>query len=156
MIIRKFRDSDAAELARLHRSTIRNVNSQDYPTKQIDIWSGRVSAKRFRKSANENIRFVAIEDGKIIGFVDYKKDDLMGLYIHKDHTGKGVGKKLLRILEKDAYRNGIRMMKCSSTITAKKFYEKNGYNTIKKAKFQMENQKLTVYEMKKRLKARPE
>lgn len=156
MRIRKFRDSDAAELARLHRSTIRNINSQDYPKKQIDVWSGRVSAKRFRKSAHENVRFVAIEDGKIIGFADYKKDDLMGLYIHKDHTRKSVGEKLLQRLEKDAYRNGVRMMKCSSTITAHKFYEKNEYKTIKKAKFQMGNQKLTVYEMKKRLKAVPE
>ena len=151
MRIRKFRNSDAVELARLHRSTIRNVNSQDYPKKQIDVWSGRVSVKRFRKSAHENVRFVAIDDEKIIGFADYKKDDLMGLYIHKNYTRKGVGKKLLQRLEKDAYQNGLRTMKCISTITANKFYEKNRYCTIKKTKHQMGNQKLTVYKMKKKL-----
>ena len=65
MRIRKFRNSDATKLARLHRSTIRNVNSQDYPKEQIDVWSGRVSAERFRKSAKENTRFVAIANKKI-------------------------------------------------------------------------------------------
>jgi len=145
MIIRKFRDLDAIELARLHRSTIRNVNRQDYPKKQIDVWAGKTSAERFRRLAKENTRFVAVEKGKLIGFADYKNDELMGLYIHKDHIGKGVGKKLLQILEADAYKNGIRTMKCTSTITAHKFYEKNGYKTIRKTKHQIGDQKLTVY-----------
>ena len=153
MRIRKFRDSDAVELARLHRGTIRNVNGRDYPKKQIRAWTSKVSAKRFRDSAKQNTRLVALEKNQIVGFVDYKNDDLMGLYIHQDHVGKGVGKKLLQRLESDAYKNGLRVLKCVSTITAHKFYEKNGYKTTKKTKFQMGNQKLTVYEMKKRLKA---
>ncbi len=155
MRIRKFKKLDAIQLARLHRSTIRNVNNQNYPKKEINVWAGKVSAEKFRKSAKENIRLVAVEKGKIIGFGDYKKDDLMGLYIHKDWIGKGIGKKLLQRLEVDAYKKGIRTMKCTSTITAHKFYEKNGYKTIKKTKFQIGNQKLTVYEMKKRLKDSP-
>ena len=115
MRIRKFRDVDAVELARLNRSTISKINSQDYSKEQIDLWSG-------------------------------------GLYIHKDNLRKGVGKKLLEKLEKDAYKNGVRTIKCNSTITAHKFYKKNGYKTIRKTKFQIGNQKLTVYDMKKRLK----
>jgi len=58
MRIRKFRASDAVEVARLHRNTIRNINSKDYSKEQIAVWSGRTSAKRFRESMNKFIRFV--------------------------------------------------------------------------------------------------
>lgn len=147
-----FRNSDAKEVARLHRSTIRSVNKNDYPKKHIEVWSGRTSAKKFRESAKETKRFVAIENGKIVGFADYRKNELRGLYVHKGHIKKGVGKRLLKRLEKHAYENGIRTMKCISTITGHKFYEKCGYKTVKKAKYTMQDQKLNVYEMKKRLK----
>ncbi len=151
MRIRRFRDSDAVQLARLHRSTIRNVNSKDYPQHHIRVWASRVSAHKFRTSASDHERFVALEKGKIIGFAEYKNNDLMGLYIHKDYTGTGVGKKLLQRLEADAYNHGIRTLNCSSTITAHRFYEKNGYTTIKKAMFTMGRHRLKVFEMKKRL-----
>ena len=151
MMIRRFRDSDAVQLARLHRSTIKNVNSKDYPQHHIRVWASRVSAHKFRTSAIDHERFVALENGKIIGFAEYKKDDLMGLYIHKDYTGQGVGNKLLNHLEADAYRHGVRTLKCTSTITAHRFYVKNGYKTIKKAMFTMGRHRLKVFEMKKRL-----
>ena len=154
MTIRKFRDSDSKELAILHRATIRNVNSQNYSKKQIDLWSGMVSAERFRKSGEKNIRFIAINNGKIIGFADYRKEDLQGLYIHKDYIGKGVGTKLLKRLEKDAYKNGVRTMYCISTITAQNFYEKNGYETLKKTRYRIKKQRLIVYKMRKTLKER--
>jgi len=151
MYIRKFKDSDAVEVARLHRATIRNINSKDYSKKQIEAWSNRVSAKRFRDSAKNCIRFVALDNNKIIGFADFKENDLMGLYIHKDCINKGIGKNLLTHLEKAAYKKGVRKLQCLSTITARKFYEKNRYKILKKTRHKIKNQNLIVYEMEKKL-----
>ena len=154
MIIRKFRNSDAIELAKMHKATISNVNSQDYNKKQIKVWSDKISANKYKKTSKEKNRviFVAIEKRKIVGYGEYLDKHIAGLYISKDHLGEGIGKKLLQILESHAYKKGIRTIMCFSTITAHKFYEKNGYKTIKKnTKYQIGNQKLTIYEMKKRL-----
>ncbi len=153
MLIRKFRASDAVEVARMHRNTIRFVNSKDYPPKQIKVWSGKTSAKRFRDSIDNFIRYVAIDNGKIVGYGDFKKDEeLAGLYVHKDYQSKGVGYSLLKKIEKSARQKGIKKLFCYSTITARDFYRKHGYRIIKKTKFPIKNQKLIVYSMAKQLK----
>lgn len=151
MKIRKFRDSDAVELAELHSSTVRNVNCKDYPEKQIDVWSKQTSAEKFRKSAKEATIFVALEEEKIVAFAKYKGEELLALYVDKNFLRKGIGGKLLAKVEKDALKNGIKKFLCNSTITAHEFYEKCGYNILKKTIFEIENEKLTVFKMKKTL-----
>ena len=153
MYVRKFRISDAVEVARMHRNTIRFVNSKDYTQKQIEVWAGRTSAKRFRDSINMFFRFVAVEKGKIVGYGDFKKDgELAGLYVHKDYQGQGAGNLLLKKLEESAIQKGIRRFFCCSTITARDFYKKHGYRIVKKTRFSIKNQKLIVYNMEKKLK----
>ncbi|MBI2102827.1 GNAT family N-acetyltransferase [Candidatus Woesearchaeota archaeon] len=149
--IRKFRSDDAVSLARLHRGTIRSINKKDYTPREITVWSGRSSAKRFRNLGEINQRYVALESRKIVGFADYKDHELMGLYIHKNFLGKGIGKKLLMKIEREVYANGGRTLKCISTITARPFYEKNGFKVVKKAIHQIKDQKLPVFEMRKKL-----
>lgn len=152
MQIRKFRLSDAAELARLHRGTIRGINVRDYPSRHIAVWSGRVSAKRFRDSAKDKIRYVAIEKNKIVGFGDFdKKGELTALYVHKDFQGKGVGHRLLKILEQKAFKMGFEEFKLDSSITALNFYKKQGYKVIRKSLHHIKKQRLIVYKMKKSL-----
>ena len=152
MKIRKFKSSDSVEVARSHRGTIRYINKANYPPKQIKVWSGRVSAKRFRESIHQRKRFVAIEKGKIVGFGDFSPDgELTGLYVNKDFQRKGVGKYLLKKLEKEARKQGIKEFHLSSTITAKIFYQRNGYQITKKGKHEINGQMLVVYRMKKKL-----
>ena len=107
MKIRRSMERDAAELARLHRGTIRHVNSRDYSPAQIEAWAGRTSAAKFRRHHHTHIRFVATEQGKIIGFADFGKDGSFGgLYVHKDFVGKGVGTKLMKKLEEMGEKRG--------------------------------------------------
>jgi len=134
MQIRKFKLGDAISTARLHRNTIRGVNSRDYSPKIIRIWSGRTSAKMFRESANKCFRWVAMEKEKIVGFCDISKEgEFWGLYVHKDYIGKGIGTKLIKKIEAKAKELGVKRLKVKATITARPFYEKQGYKVIKKA-----------------------
>lgn len=151
MYIRKFRYSDAVELAKMHRSTIRAVNSKDYSKKQIEVWSSRSTAKRFRTYAKDRLIFVALDKNNIIGFIEFKDNEVKALYVHKDYIRKNVGRRLLEKIEEIAYKNGIRKLKCMSTLTAKDFYLNQGFKIIRKTRFPIENQKLVVYEMEKQL-----
>ena len=151
MRIRKFRASDAVAVAKMHRDTVRNINSKDYPPEQIAVWSGRSTARRMKKT-KKTYRYVALEDKKIIGFGDFKQDgELAGLYIHKDYIGRGIGTSLLKKLEDEAKKYGIKELHLMSTITARNFYKKHGYSIVKKTTHKIKNQELVVYKMKKAL-----
>jgi putative acetyltransferase len=153
MIIRLAQDKDFASIARLHRETIRHVNSKDYPEDIILVWSGRTKASRYRNSASKVKRWVAVENEKVIGFCDHNfKCELDGLYIHKDFQGKGIGKKLLKKAEDSMKKIGCKIIKIISTITAKTFYQKNGYKVIKKSSHQIEDKKADVFIMSKTIK----
>jgi len=136
MRFRKAKIEDAAELARLHRTTIRTVNSQDYSEDVIEGWVGKSTAKTFRDFHDKSIRFVAVENEKIIAFGELVKEtgNLGAMYVHKDWIGKGIGKKLFEILENEAVKLGVTKFEFESSTTAKKFYESCGCKTIKKIK----------------------
>ncbi len=154
MKIRKATLDDAVALARLHRSTIRHVNKKDYPAHVIKAWSGRSSARKFRKLHAESVRFVAVEKGKIIGFGELIKDsgNLGALYVHKNWLRKGVGKKLFLVLEKTAKKQGVKEFEFESSITAKDFYERCGCKTVKKMRKRLrKGPMMTAYLMKKDL-----
>lgn len=152
MKIRLARNEDYAAAARLHRQTIRNVNSKDYSQDIVHVWAARTNAKKFRESANKCKRWVAVEKGKIIGFCDHNFEcELWGLYVHKDFLGKGVGSRLLKIAEGSLKKQGCKRINIKSTITAKDFYEKNGYKVVKKAIHKMENKKVPIYIMTKKI-----
>ena len=149
MRLRKFRSEDAAACARLHRSTIRSINSKDYSTEAIAAWSAKTSAAGFRKNMNEVHRYVAEIDKKIVGFAEYQDSgEISGMYIHKDYQRLGIAKKLYSHIETLARKNDVEEFHLTSTVNAKEFYEKMGFRVIKKTKHSHDK---TVYEMKKNL-----
>ena len=122
MKIRLARDEDYAEIARLRRQTIRNVNSHDYSQDIICDWIAQTSTKKIRAKAHEYRRWVATENDKIIGFCDHTLGcELSRLYVHKDHLRKGVGSHLLKVAEDSLMRRGCKEITIESTITAKAF-----------------------------------
>ncbi|HYE59945.1 MAG TPA: GNAT family N-acetyltransferase [Candidatus Kapabacteria bacterium] len=152
MRIRLAREEDYVALARLHRTTIRRVNSKEYAPDIIRVWSSKKSAKRFRDSAPLCKRWVAVEKGKLVGFCDHNlTGELWGLYVHKDHLGTGVGSRLLKKAEESMKKLGWKEVRLKSTITAKDFYRKHGYLVIRKALHDIRGTKVPVYIMKKNL-----
>ncbi len=152
MIIRKAQDKDYAEIARLHRKTIRTINAQDYPPRVIAVWSGITSAQRFRESADMCNRWVAVKKSKIVGYCDHNFNcEIWGLYVHADYLKKGIGKKLLTVLEKSLKKQGCGHIQLKATITAKSFYLKHGYRVVKKIPYRMQHVTLDIYRMSKKI-----
>lgn len=152
MRIRLAKDEDYAAIARLHRQTIRNVNSKDYPEDMIQVWASRTSAQHLRDGAARCKRWVAIQDDKIIGFCDHSLDgEFWGLYVHKDYIGKGVGSRLLKTAEASLKKLGCKKIILKATITAKDFYKKQGYRVIKQAFHPINDKKLPIFVMSKKL-----
>lgn len=152
MKIRLVKDTDYVEMASLQRATIRNVNSKDYPKDAIEVWLKRTNAEKYKKNEDEVKRWVAVENDKVIGFCGHSfKCEISGLYVHKDYIGKGVGYKLLQKAEESLKKDGCKEISIMSTITAKDFYQRQGYKITKKGYHSIEGINSTVYFMEKKM-----
>lgn len=133
MRIRQATLEDAKELSALRKATIRAINKHDYTPAQIARWSKRRNTDHFVKMHEQVLRYVAVEDEKIIGFADVlkgKPEEMGGLYVRKNFVRKGVGTKLMKKIESAIRMMGVRRFSLRSSITAKEFYEKLGYKII--------------------------
>ena len=101
MIVRKYKETDCRETAALFYETVHNVNRRDYSRRQCEAWAPE---KRNLTAWNErflrHFSFVAVEDGKIIGFGDIDDDGYLDrLFVHKDHQRREAASALCRELE---------------------------------------------------------
>ena len=81
-------------------------------------------------SSTNNISLVALDSvkDKFAGFVLMNKDgEVLLNYVLPAYIYKGIGKTLLKKMEHIAKLSGIKALSVVSTITAKNFYEKNGF-----------------------------
>ncbi|MBA2649564.1 MAG: GNAT family N-acetyltransferase [Legionella sp.] len=81
-------------------------------------------------NSTNNISLVALDTskGKLSGFVLMNKDgEILLNYVLPSHIYKGLGKVLLKEMEHIAKSLGIQTLLVVSTITAKNFYERNGF-----------------------------
>lgn len=149
MEIREYRESDAEEVAEVLRRSIRKIAAKDYSEEEVAVWSD-TEPENWEIEEDEK-RYVAVEDGKIIGFSGYKKNEkkLRATYVHPEWSGQGIGSRLLEKVENEAREEGIDKLVCKSTITAREFYEKNGWKVLEKTVQEAEDQELEVYKMEK-------
>jgi len=149
MIVRKFRKGDEQEIWKLFYNTIHIVNIQDYTKEQVAAWAPddfdiNIAIKKYRE-----IRpFVAIHNGKIIGYADIQSDGYIDhFFCHHEFQGKGVGKILFSVLENEAQKKGVLSMYSNVSITAKPFFEAMGFKVEKEQLIQLKGQQLKNYRM---------
>lgn len=116
--------------------------------RQCEAWAPE---KRNLTAWNErflrHFSFVAVEDGKIIGFGDIDDDGYLDrLFVHKDHQRRGAASALCRELENAA--SFVRITTHAS-ITARPFFEKRGYRVLKEQQAERDGVLLTNYLMEK-------
>lgn len=129
MIIRKYRPSDCADMAKLFHDTVHKINAKDYSNEQLDAWaSGNINLEEWDASFLEHNTFVAEIDGNIVGFADMDNTGYLDrLFVHKDFQSMGIATALVNELEQSARASGIFRFETYASITARPFFEKRGY-----------------------------
>lgn len=142
---------DVVAVSRLHRHTIRTVNSADYSPRAIAAWSKHKTAQRLRQRFLQEQRFVALIGTEIAGFVTISLDGkkLQALYVKKKFLGQGVGSALFKHAEHILRQHGVKRMEVRSTLTAKPFYLKQGMQTVKKTTDKVGGVRVPVYLLRK-------
>lgn len=130
MEIRKYRSSDITDILRLFYDTVHTVNAADYTAEQLDAWAdGNADPDAWDKSLAGHYSLVADEDGSIVGFGDIDSSGYLDrLYVQKDRQKCGIASAICGRLE--AYI-GTGIITVHASVTAKPFFEKRGYKTVK-------------------------
>lgn len=160
--IRSYRTQDLQEMAELFYETVHTVNAADYTEEQRNAWAdGQVDLDAWDVSFREHDTRIAVEEGRIVGFADMAADGYLDrLYIHRAYQGQGIATALCDCLE------GALLQKCQAergrtdvrirftthaSVTARPFFEKRGYRTIRMQQVVRKGVKLTNFVMEKEI-----
>jgi putative acetyltransferase len=151
--IRPYDEKDAPEIVRLFYETIRSVNLADYSQEQVEAWAPEVpdpDAWNARLSGRRTL--VAEESGEVVGFAEIEGDGhLDTFYCRKDSVGRGVGSRLYRAVEQEALTLECDQIFTKASITARPFFERHGFRTIRERTVVRRGVELTNFAMEKRL-----
>lgn len=132
MDLRRATLADLDQVRQLFFDTVTTVNSVDYNPEQVKAWSsGYDNIKRWTNRITEQHFFVADINGVIAGFASITADGYLDvLFVHKDFQRRGVALSLLNQIKKVARIQEINRITSDVSITARPFFEKQGFSIV--------------------------
>ena len=143
--------ADVKEITQLFHDTIQVINSRDYPKDEIDDWSSWYKdTDKWAERINEQYFIVAKLDNKVVGFSSLATDGYLDfMFVHKDLQGQGIAKALLTEIENKASIQQNDLIYSDVSITAKGFFEKNGFDVEKQQLKKSKKKELINFRMTK-------
>lgn len=134
MIIRRCRPGEEEALWRRYRDTTHIVNGRDYTPAQVEHWA---PADKDMTAWTERIAvrnpFVAERDGEILGFAGLEADGHVDFfYVHHAHQREGVGTALQQAIEAEGARLGLTCLRAEVSTTARAFFERMGFQIVRR------------------------
>jgi putative acetyltransferase len=152
MHLRRYSEGDIDAVAALFYDTVHAVCAKDYDAGQLDAWvNGRPDKAAWNASLLAHHTVVAERGGVIVGFGDIAGDYLDRLYVHRDHQGQGAATAILSALERHARDHGERRIVTLASITARPFFERRGYKTVREQRVERGGVVLANFVMEKAL-----
>lgn len=155
-VIRKGQFADLTELQKLFLDTVNEICKADYNDDQIEAWTSdtKSNANRLRwiDTLTRQFVLVAQQHNNIIGFVTLDNGNYIDfLYIHKNHQRQGIADSLYKNIEIEAKREKQTVLTYDVSKTARPFFEKVGFEVIKKQTVVRQGVELTNFKMKKEI-----
>ena len=150
--IRNYKIEDTETLMYIFYNSIHKSNIKDYSLEQVDAWAPKSNLKlevwqeRFKK----NNPIVAIVDGKIVGFAEFRSDGYIDcFFIHHEWMGEGIGTALMKVIFIRAKKKKITRIFVDVSITAKPFFKKMGFIVLYEQTIIRKGVELINYPMEK-------
>lgn len=149
--ISEYKEKYLVELIKLFHEVIHSVNARDYTSEQLDLWvPEKIDIEKWKSRIENNYLIVAKEGTEIVGFSELSpKGSVDLLYVHKDYLRQKIGQKLLDCLTQGAKKFHINLVFTEANITAKPFFEKQGFELMKKQVKTLNDVDFVNYIMKK-------
>jgi GNAT superfamily N-acetyltransferase len=137
--VRTALEEDAVAASEVLRRSIRELCVADHGHDEqvLSAWLANKTPENVRVWIGSPSRFcvVAVDGSTVWGFSMVQRDGEIQLcYLVPEVQYRGAGKLMLRALEGQAARWGLGHVFLTSTVTAKRFYERNGYVPMREPK----------------------
>lgn len=151
MNIRKATLNDLSAITRLFKETINSVNRQDYSQQEAEVWSQSAqNTERWAGKINNQYLLLAEQNEVVTGFASLTPEGYLDvMFVHKDFQRQGIAQTLFDALEAYAKENNIAEITSDVSITARPFFEKNGFNVLQRQENPREHVVLTNFKMQK-------
>ena len=132
--IRDAIESDAESIWRIHTESIAKICSTRYSPSDIETWVQRQRPEKNVPFIRQDTFIVAQTTQTLLGFGHMgsregcgSSMEIKGLYVSPESAGKGIGKMMMRELEKRARDRGCKVLVSASSLNAVGFYESCGF-----------------------------
>ena len=153
--VRKYKESDAPDLANIYYNTIHTVNTRDYTEEQVNAWAPSDSLQDYSgwQTKLDKIKpFVAEIDSTIVGFAEFEPNGHIDcFYVHNEYQGAGVGSSLIQAIFEMAKQDNINRIYAEVSITAKPFFKAKGFKVVKEQTVNLRGVELKNFVMEKHL-----
>ena len=151
--IRDYKAADAPAIVRLFFDTVRTVNRKDYSEEQVEAWApGVPDPEEWHARMKSRNTLVAEEDGGVVGFAELEGDGHLDmLYVREGAVGRGVGRLLYEAIEREARGKGLGRIFTEASITARPFFERQGFRVMREQTVLRRGTRLTNFVMQKNL-----
>ena len=155
MKIEKSTTSDIPHLSKLFAETIFFINKKDYNENQLKQWANSsIDNNKWIERFEKFDYYKLIINDTIVGFISIDKTGFINsLFVSKDHQRIGIAQMLLNHITDLSIHLKISTLKADVSITARPFFEKNGFKIIKEQQVNLNGAVLTNYAMSKSIEA---
>lgn len=131
--VESFKQQHLEEVLQLFHDTVHAINIRDYSQEQINAWAPEdIDRDLWARRMADRISLIAKINDQIVGFGDATLDgSIEHVYTHKNYQGCGIGTAILHDLERQLRETGIDQVRTEASITAKPFFEHQGYTLVK-------------------------
>ncbi len=126
LIVRYFSTDDAQQCSSLMQDHFNN-HAINLPIAVRTRISESRTSEYIRAIANDRTIIVAVLNDKIIGMGALKENEIRHMYVESMYQRKGIGSRIIRFLEREAYEKGFPSIIVNSVDQSEDFYVKNGF-----------------------------
>ncbi|GAA5122508.1 GNAT family N-acetyltransferase [Luteolibacter yonseiensis] len=136
-MVRTYQNGDHHSIGRIYHEAIHRLACRDYTEEQLAAWAGR-EADRGKWSRDWQARcerkrpFVKVLDDRVVGFMELDPDGHIDCtFVDPDHAGQGVMDEIMAEVKREALRLGLEKLYAEVSITARRFFERQGFVRVR-------------------------
>jgi predicted N-acetyltransferase YhbS len=131
--IRSARPEDAEDISALIVAALREANAKDYSEAVIQRVEQSFSPDAVRALMMQRVMFVATLGERILGTASLDGRVVRTVFVEPGYQGKGIGRRLMAEVEREALARGVALLAVPSSVTAEPFYAKLGFRAVRDA-----------------------
>jgi GNAT superfamily N-acetyltransferase len=153
MQIRPYDKSDAEAIVTLFHDTVHRVCAADYTPEQLRAWAPEIpDAAVWHERMAQGHTLVVEEKGQLFAFAKLAENGCLHMFFCRhDVQRQGIGSWLFSKIKTAALDAGMARITTEASITARPFFERQGFVLVKENRVTRAGVELTNYTMEKAL-----